>query len=288
LAIFEDGFSNVTEIRTSITEAKEKSHGLEAKVGASNLFALLGISGGGSLSARNAESGGLTAKTEKIHTPTSLFNKLRSLLDQRGLLKNLAENGANLLSIKSGDFLETNTILIKNPIMDTFQGLLQLMTFSLPFLEENKVTNSDTGGRKSQKQSHQPKNENQKIINQMKVLVDALSSGATIDLIGKTVPLSDTTLVLSSQIRFFLNESYDEILDGEYRVLAKVVRTMIRDSSESINLLRKTTFSRIQDSLFHKMMSGLKDIEQNGLKPVELVTEITGPAIHLLPIAIYV
>ena len=134
LAIFEDGFSNVTEIRTSITEAKEKSHGLEAKVGASNLFALLGISGGGSLSARNAESGGLTAKTEKIHTPTSLFNKLRSLLDQRGLLKNLAENGANLLSIKSGDFLETNTILIKNPIMDTFQGLLQLMTFSLPFL----------------------------------------------------------------------------------------------------------------------------------------------------------
>lgn len=122
----------------------------------------------------------------------------------------------------------------------------------------------------------------------MKVLVDALSSGATIDLIGKTVPLSDTTLVLSSQIRFFLNESYDEILDGEYRVLAKVVRTMIRDSSESINLLRKTTFSRIQDSLFHKMMSGLKDIEQNGLKPVELVTEITGPAIHLLPIAIYV
>jgi hypothetical protein len=159
---------------------------------------------------------------------------------------------------------------------------------SPPFLEENKVTNSDTGGRKSQKQSHQPKNENQKIINQMKVLVDALSSGATIDLIGKTVPLSDTTLVLSSQIRFFLNESYDEILDGEYRVLDKVVRTMIRDSSESINLLRKTTFSRIQDSLFHKMMSGLKDIEQNGLKPVELVTEITGPAIHLLPIAIYV
>jgi hypothetical protein len=47
LALGEDGFSAVTEINTTISRAKEKAGGAEVKAGANNLFALLGVSGGG-------------------------------------------------------------------------------------------------------------------------------------------------------------------------------------------------------------------------------------------------
>jgi hypothetical protein len=68
-------------------------------------------------------------------------------------------------------------------------------------------------------------------------------------------------------------------------VLGKIVRIVSRE--DSINLLRKTTFNRIGRSMIEQMTQGFQGSELTGLKFPELTTDIKGPSVQVIPIAIF-
>ena len=92
--------------------------------------------------------------------------------------------------------------------------------------------------------------------------------------------------MLSVQEQYLSNDNISEILGGRFKVLGKVI-SICKDGSESINLLRKTTLSILPENMLSEMFSGFGN---NGLKQYnlpELITEIEGPAVIVIPVAIY-
>jgi hypothetical protein len=78
-----------------------------------------------------------------------------------------------------------------------------------------------------------------------------------------------------------------DLVDGEFRVAGKVIRS-IRNSDESINLLRKTAIGRVPGAVLEQFMGAMSGLGvESGFKLPELVVDIQGPAVQILPIAIY-
>jgi hypothetical protein len=59
------------------------------------------------------------------------------------------------------------------------------------------------------------------------------------------------------------------------------------NSNEPINLLRKTTFGRFERKLIDQLSQALMGLEAVGLRSAKLITEIEGPALLVIPIAIF-
>lgn len=83
LAILEDGFSRFRAVKSQSVDSESKTSDVGGSISASNLFSLLGVSLSGKL--------GKTLKTdqkqeyteERVHTPTSLFSKLKAALQEQ-------------------------------------------------------------------------------------------------------------------------------------------------------------------------------------------------------------
>src|SRR5215207_6866227 len=86
LAMLEDGFSELSTINTSTSESDAQKSGYGGSVGASNIFAFLGVSLKGERSKEKGSTEQQEATAERIHTPNSLFFKLRSLLKDNELI----------------------------------------------------------------------------------------------------------------------------------------------------------------------------------------------------------
>lgn len=93
--------------------------------------------------------------------------------------------------------------------------------------------------------------------------------------------------VLSTNLEYFNDQDASEIIDGEFLVLGKVVRVVGPDSGESINLLRKTDFGRLNSAMFDELGSAFADVEEAGVDLPKFVTEVKGPAIQITPVAIF-
>lgn len=113
LAIIENGFSQVETIRTGQTKSDSEKDSFKGEVGISNVFAFLkfGFSGDNTIDKSNLSNEEISK--EKIHTPNSLFSKLRSYLHD-----NKSITTSNFLTAKPGDFVEIKLSLRKNPLID--------------------------------------------------------------------------------------------------------------------------------------------------------------------------
>jgi hypothetical protein len=114
-----------------------------------------------------------------------------------------------------------------------------------------------------------------------------INSGPFVDLIGLLHGTEDNHVVITAQHSFFLNEKYSSTLDGQYRIFAKVLQIVPEGAPMGINLLRNTTFSRLQSKIFKSMSEQLGGANEAGITIPEFITEIPGPTILLLPVCIY-
>ena len=130
LAALEDGFAQMTTVQESSTDAQRS--GLEggAELGISNPFALLGLRfGAKGQRDSTSQSSGVTTE-ELVHTPTSLFARLRKDLTQRGLVKAVERHHGSLTEIAAGDFIEVQATLRRSPliaILNNVRGLVSMM-----------------------------------------------------------------------------------------------------------------------------------------------------------------
>lgn len=273
LAIIEDGFSTVSQVSYSDHKENSNAQKIEAEVStsASILSKLLKIDLKGELS--HSGNCGETENTtkEKVHTNVSLLSKFRAFLTDANILK----SGFDISNMKIGDFIEVEGELQKNPLincMDIFVDVLRMADIFAEKLQLNARTQA-----KAQKQQQD------ETMKKIKSFASELKHSGTVDFI-----LSDSagTVVLSAQEQYLSNDNISEILGGHFKVLGKVI-AICADKTESIDLLRKTTLSILPHDLLADMFSCLQNEDMKQYNLPELKTEISGPAVIVIPVAIY-
>lgn len=280
LATLEDGFAQLTTVRTSTAATDVQGTEAGASLGTANVFALLGVTLGGAVEKRAGRTSATELSTEKVHTPTSLFAKLRNLLRERQLLHEVitADDIAGL----SGEFVEFRAVLRKNPLVDTMEGFKELMNLAFAVSEE-----SPSGAATQRKPHGKQVDKNRIILSQMDAMVNALRSSGSIDLLAEIHGDEELRAVIVTEPSYFNDPSMSEIIDGEFRVLGKVTRVIAESSDEAINLLRKTSFGRFQQQILSQLTQGFGGAKDVGLNFPEMETTVHGPVMQVVPIAIF-
>jgi len=279
LAIIENGFSQLSKIETHSDKNQTSSNAIDAGVGTSNVFAFLGLGLGVNAKKDKSSSDGKSIIEDRIHTPTSLFYRLRKYLIDQKILQ-IIEHDDQLDSISSGDMIEVCGTLRRNPIIGVLDSAAKMMETAAIF---TKLGQQDI--KKGQK-TDPNKVASDTILSQMKAVRDSLENSEATDILCKTVG-GNATIVLPTYSQYFFNRSKDEITDGQYRVLGKVIKNVNEDSDE-INLLRNTGFSLIKTNKAKGLFAALSQVSTDTLDIPEIVTSIKKPAILMIPIAIFV
>ena len=273
LAIMEDGFSTVSQV--NYTEHKENNSGKRIEAGAGTaatiLSKLLKIDLQGEISHTGKKGKNESVSKEKIHTNVSLLSKFRSFLLEQKILK----TDFDVTKMQIGDFIEVEGELQKNPLINYLDKFVDIFRMANIFAKKPQLGNKTQANSKKQQDAE--------TVRQIKAFEDELKHSGTIDFI-----LSGTnkTVVLSAQEQYLSNDNISEILGGHFKILGKVI-AVCKDNSESIDLLRKTTLSVFPENLLNEMIDKFQSEDIKELNLPELKTKITGPAMIVIPIAIY-
>ena len=296
LAMLEDGFSQLNTLKTSASESETRKTGYGGSIGASNVFALLNVSLKGDRSKDKGAQQQTESTVEKVHTPTSLFFKLRSMLKDKSLIEKL-EALEDVTSLRSGQFVEFRALLRKNPLfeyLDTFIQVLKFADFATAQSDQNRVSQGGrAAGRAKGKQStgaKQPQSEHKRTLQQMEDFKEALTPQSdSLEVIGELLDAQPAKAVISTNLEFFNDGDASEIVDGEYRVLGKVVRVVDSGSDEAINLLRRTALGKFNSEMLEGQFNNSQEtIKGSGMNLPDLATRIEGPAMQVIPVAIFV
>ena len=159
--------------------------------------------------------------------------------------------------------------------------MIELLTNMKEFMQLATAF-EDKGGNKSNARKMM---ENQKISTQIDTLVKGLQVDGKKDIICQTLTKS---IVINTDLNYFLNKSMSEITDGNYKVLGKVTK-ICQENEDGISLLRNTAFSRLK---IDKMREFQELFNSNELKPFfgdeKITSVVESPTMMIIPIAIYI
>lgn len=273
LAIMEDGLAHVSTIKTAET-TKNKG---EAAVGATNVFALLGITLKGE---RTGEANRETTQ-ERVHTPVSLFAKVRATLHAKKLVHDLTTSAIPLDELKPGDFVECEVTLRRNPLVEALEAIIETIGAIGVITSWNQAKPAPGSGKGKSKQEA---DELKPIVDQSKRMLTALKTGGSVDLVG---PISGRAgnMIISVETRYFAENWAEEIGNGRFRVLGKVIQNT-SGTEERISLLRNTQFAHITAAM-EPMRDAVAKANESGLTLPEVVIDVGPPTVRVLPISIF-
>ncbi|CAH0535358.1 hypothetical protein VST7929_02944 [Vibrio stylophorae] len=271
LAMLQDGISTVKAINSTSGESSYQSGKLSVGFGLSEAFStLLKIDLSGSQDKGKSDSSSHEVSEEKVHTPASLFFKLRNLLVEKGHLVQLSEHSR----VVAGDFIEFEGALSRNPIVETVDSMAQMLEMAEMFDQTPK-----TKGKGAQS------NEFKVMRQQMLQFSDSLKAGNTTDLTISGL-ISGHNALVTVETAFLNDPQMSDLVDGNFKVLGKVIRSV--NSQANISLLRKTAMSKMPSPIIMQAFNQMSELgTENGFNIPELKWDIEGPAFQILPIAIY-
>ncbi|WIG54726.1 MAG: hypothetical protein OJF61_000512 [Rhodanobacteraceae bacterium] len=275
VAMLRGGISTVTAITSSIGRQQIEQQDVSAKFGLSDaLSTLLSINLSGAKTKGQTNDSSSTSSEERVHTPASLFYELRNMLAEQ---KCLTTPAAGELP-SPGDFVEFTASLKRNSIVETLDSLSEVLRLAIVFKDTPEPPKK--GGVKNYK------TEDEEIREQIASLSDALKAGSTIDL---TTSETDGKFrsVVTVETEFLNDPFMSDLVDGHFNVLGKVIRS-VATNDESISLLRKTALSKMPVDTLETLFAALSDLKnEKGFDVPEILWEVPGPAIQVLPVAIY-
>lgn len=289
LASIEGGFSLVEKVtsRTATTSEKDKSALAEAgtEFGIPNVLSLLKIKLGGSLSAKSGEETGEERETERYHTYGSLLHRLRSYLKTEKIVKRLDAEEDVWQTVEASNFVEIKGIVRPNPLADSFGRIDRLIgIFQLVSSFSIGSTNPPTSKKGSKKTND--KSQMTQIRQFIKgILTDIEKENIRTFVIDMQSPEGGSAVVLL-YTNYLRDQTMTEIEHKEYRLLGKVVRKIEEDSDETIDLLRGTGLGGIGKDTLDNLLESFNQLE--GMNLPEVKTEVGGPALEIVPIAIFV
>jgi len=289
LASIEDGFSIVEKVttRTITTASSDKLISAEAgtEFGIPNVLNLLKIKLGGSLSSKKQRETGEEKEAERYHTYGSLLYRLRAFLNDEKLIKRPYENSEVWETIEPSDFVEVHGVFRPNPLADSLEridrliGLFEIMSDFSPLPSGQSSGSQRKGSQGDKKQMRQFRQFLQGI------LTDIEKKNTRTFVIDATGPNRFSTVVLLFT-DYLRDQTMAEIGYKEYRLLGKVVRKIEQDSEETIDLLRGTGLGGVGREALEQLWNAFNQMGQMNLPQVK--SEISGPALEVVPIAIFI
>lgn len=275
LAMLQGGISMVTAVTRQDTAEGTLTEKAGASFGLSQaLSSLLKIDLSAEKSASSEASNSNTISEERVHTPASLFYQLRNTLIEKKVIKNLDAS-----NVEAGDIVEFEASLRRNPIIETMESLSELMSIAAVFNAEQEKP------QKHVARANNKTSEYEKINAQIRSLVSSLKAGNTIDLTAKHMK-SNYEAVITVEVGYLSDPTMSDIVDGKFKVVGKVTRSV--EAHESINLLRKTALSKMPTAVLDQLFDALSSLGgTQGFSIPDLTLEIKGPALQIIPIAIY-
>ncbi|WCN36478.1 DUF6414 family protein [Aneurinibacillus uraniidurans] len=273
LAVIQDGFSEVRKLETGHNTENKLTADISGEIGASNIFSLLGVKLRSALTSNRISADKEVVTEERIHTPTSLFAKLQSFLDEKNVIRSV-NSYYELSKLNTGDFVSFKATLKQNPLINLLDSFEQLGVMAIRFEE---------GGSKQKKKS-----EDQTILKQIKTMKESLlGQGEMMDLVCLISDESHIQAVIPVYMDYFFNRNMNELIDGQYTVFGKVVSIIPKNSDEAINLLRNTSFKLFNQNTLEQMFSQMESGIPEEFDIPTISTRVEGPAMLIIPIAIY-
>lgn len=289
LASIEGGFSVVEKVTTRSSSATGSDRSVSAEAGTEfgvpNVLSLLKIRLGGALRAsKQQESAGQT-ETDRYHTYGSLLYRLRAYLDDEGLVKRPQEDPGIWDEIEPSDFVEIRGVFKPNPLADSLARIDRLIgLFEL-------VTGFDTASAKpapgTQKKAALDDKKQMRQIRQFLqgLLSDIEKDNTRIFVVDSVNPEEPSTVILLFT-DYLRDQTMAEVSHKEYLLLGKVVRKIDSLSEEGIDLLRGTGLGGVGKQTLDGILSSFNQMENMNLPQVS--SNVPGPALEVVPIAIYV
>lgn len=275
LAIIEDGFSMVSEVSSANQDSSSTSGSVSGGFSTKAILdKLLKIQLETNVQVGKEESKSSEFKQEKVHTNVSLFSKFRHSLIENNLLFSKVGDNLDFGKVKSGDFIEFEGSLQKNPLIDVMEKIVAAMRMVEIFEDKPQ-----TGGKKA---AALAKTENNNFIKQITSFLGELKHTGTVDFV---IENTSGTLVLSAQEKYLSNDNISEILGGTFKILGKVIHVCNDDNG--INLLRKTTLNILDNDSLSGFINTFDDPAFSQLNLPQVKYKIEAPSAIVIPIAIY-
>jgi hypothetical protein len=274
LAMMEGGFSQIETLTATQSTGEDRSSRVSGGIGFRNVFGLLGVSLASDRSGVERDNQAIERKSEKVHTPNSLFSKVREQLHEALLVRT-----ETFLDAGPGDFVEFNVVLEKNSLVHAIGTLVTVMRSAVLF-HDSPGGNKGKGGKPARDPSRE-------LLNQMEGLHEQVAGGTTAELMGRIVGDEEVRVVVSLDRAFVGDESMSDLIDGEYTVLGKVTRVLQSHTNDSIDLLRKTSLGAVGGQALETMISSIGTMQESGMRIPDIVTNVTGPALQVIPLAIF-
>lgn len=270
MAIIEDGFSQFVTVQSSKEDSTENKDELKAGVGI-NKLAFLNVNLKAGLSSLEGQQNKTHETMQKTHTPTSIFQKFYDYLYDNELVTNIE----HVKNFNVGDFVEVEGMFRKNPIISVIESIKQLANLQIMMKSSEKGKNK--------------KKDDAQLLSQFNALLNGLKNDGRIDLICNVKGSNDIKhVVIPVDINNFISKDTNEVIEGEYKVLGKIIRYV--DENNSINLLRNTSFSKLNNRFLDMIFKSFNSVEMAdaGFESEEIITDINGPSIMIIPIAIFI
>jgi hypothetical protein len=309
LASIEGGFSTVEKITTQSAEMKGIDRSVSAETGTEfgipNILSILKLNIGYGAKWGKSDESRSERETERYHTYGSLFFRLREYLDSNDLIKRLDVNGTQWENLRPSDFVEIHGIFRPNPLANSLGILNRLVGIGQVFASVSNVPKAkeqpkrqlsdqereqQRAARKLAEAEGEKTRESLKQMEQISKFLQGtlhdLESEEIRKFVVDVVSSNECKAVILLAIPYLRDKTMTEISHREFKLLGKVVRKIDNDSSEHIDLLLGTGLGGIGK----EMQSQLVGLFENmpGMSLPDVQTEISGPALEVIPIAIYV
>ncbi len=299
LASIEGGFSVVEKITSQSADTKGIERGVKAETGTEfgmpNVLSLLKLNLGYSANWKKSQEESHQRETERYHTYGSLFYRLREYLYTNSLVKCLYKQPDTWQQIQPSDFVEIRGIFRPNPfanslqIMDRLIGVFQI--FSTGMFEQ--VATGTKMSPEERKKLQEQKGKSQQQTKQMED-IRKFFQGALRDLQAENIRAfvvdmanpDDHKSVAFLFLNYLRDQTLTEISHKEYRLLGKVVRKIEKDQDGTVDLLLGTGLGGIGKDTLGKLVSAFSQVP--GMNLPEIETEIRGPVLEIIPIAVFV
>lgn len=277
LAMLQGGISTVTAVTSATEDTDSVKRGMGTSFGLSNaLSSLLKIDLSASRDAETNKRETGSRSEERVHTPASLLYQLRNHLLQEEMFSEIDE----INEVQTGDIIEFDATLQKNPLIATLEGLAQI--FEIAIALESKPASQMVPKKSMAAKSTESSNQKA----QIEGFISQLKSGNTLDLITP-VGFSSAEAVITLEKSFLNDPLMSDLVDGNFKVIGKVIRK-ITSAEDSISLLRNNALNLLPDELLDNVAVLIKGLQvQHGIAIPDIRWQIPGPAIQVLPIAIY-
>lgn len=297
LASLEKGFSTVEKVTTKNEQNRNSEQTINANAGTEfgvpNILSLLKVNLSGSLNHKQGKGDSREISSDRYHTYGSLLQRLRTTFLDTKVARILENAEDEWDSIEMYDFIELQGKFNLNPLTESFGTLNRIMKLFEVFAQPS-VANTNNKKNRPQLATPTPLNNPLGTISAQDV---KLYRGYIEGMIGGLEKDDIKTLVVdingSNKHRAVVNIFIENLRDKtmtelqykQFKLLGKVVGK-ISNSSENIDLLQGTALSGFDENMITTLVEGFNQ-PNSGLNLPKIETKIKGPALQVIPIAIY-